>query len=192
MVLNQRPPERMVSSSSCCAWSARWEVWITCSMAWTPGVLCARRRGRMLSNLVKWLPSQLLKSCTFHFLFVAVFLVNVNNCYFGYSRVLTVHDRACLSKTWENRVKLDRFVWFTYTNHTMIKFMGFKVSRCNSFISLMISGVNPNDNVQMCIDLMYRIWIHIWLYHKNVMHMRYINGGIIQAVAHAADLIQNE
>jgi hypothetical protein len=24
------------------------------------------------------------------------------------------------------------------------------------------------------------------------MHMRYINGGIIQAVAHAADLIQNE
>ena len=70
--------------------------------------------------------------------------------------------------------------------------MGFKVSRCNSFISLMISGVNPNDNVQMCIGLMYRIWIHIWLYHKNVMHMHYINGGIIQAVAHAADLIQNE
>lgn len=192
MVLNQRPPERMVSSSSCCAWSARWEVWITCSMAWTPGVLCARRRGRMLSNLVKWLPSQLLKSCTFHCLFVAVFLVNVNTCYFGDSRVLTVHDRACLSKTWENRVKLDRFVWFTYTNHTMINFMGFKVSRCNSFISLMISGVNPNNNVQMCIGLMYRIWIHIWLYHKNVMHMRYINGGIIQAVAHAADLIQNE
>jgi len=53
----------------------------------------------MLPNVVKWLPSQLLESCTFHCLFVAVFLVNVNTCYFGDSRVLTAHDRACLSKT---------------------------------------------------------------------------------------------